>query len=88
MLGAPWRELSGLAFADGGRTHTLQAGAGQAARVPLLGAGLGLRFALGLPAAWGSTGLEGGLDLAWPLKATANAERLSPRLHARVSARF
>lgn len=88
MLGAPWRDFSGLAFADGGRTHTLQPGAGQAARVPLLGAGLGLRFALGLPAAWGSSGLEGGLDLAWPLKATANAERLSPRLHARVAARF
>jgi len=58
---------------------------GQASRVPLASVGLGLRMALAL---WGTQGAEGGLDLAWPLKATSATERLAPRLHARLQARF
>lgn len=85
LLGEPWRELNALAFVEAGRTHTAQPAAGQAARVPLAGAGLGLRFGLGLP---GTLGAEGGLDFAWPLKATTSTERLLPRLHARLAARF
>ena len=84
-LGEPWRDLSALAYVDAGRTQIQQPAAGQAARVPLLGAGLGLRFALGLP---GTQGAEGGLDFAWPLKAPTTTERLVPGLHARVQARF
>lgn len=83
--GVPWRDLTLASFVDVGRVTTLMPLAGQAARVPLAGAGLGLRFALNLP---GTDGLDGGLDLAWPLKTTTATERLAPRLHARLQARF
>ena len=79
-----WRDLNLLAFIDGGRADTFQAATGQASQVPLGSAGLGLR-GLGSSSAGG---LEGALDFAWPLRATANTALRDLHLHARLQARF
>lgn len=82
------RDLRALAFLDAGQVRTLQALPGQAARVALLGSGLGLRAngplaGLGAPGAWSAE-----LELAWPHKpARLNPER-DPRWHGRVGLNF
>jgi hemolysin activation/secretion protein len=70
-----------VAFVDVGRVSLIDPAVGQAARVPLLGSGFGLR--LDTPG-----GVSAALDLAWPLKATATQPSGSARVHARVAMRF
>lgn len=82
------RDAHLLAFIDAAQLRTLQPLPGQAARVPLLGSGLGLRasgplVSLGAPGAWSAE-----LELAWPHKpARLNPER-DPRWHGRVGLNF
>lgn len=79
---APWlNELNVLAFIDAGRTVTLQPLPDQAARVPLMGTGLGLRLRA-------ARLLSAELELGWPLKATRSSPERDPRLHARVALQF
>lgn len=78
-----WRidELTLLAFVDAARLRTRQPGVGQASRLPLLGSGFGLRLKA-------LRQMVAELDLAWPLKDTANTVSGEPRLHVRVGATF
>jgi len=76
-----WSSLAAVAFVDVGRVSIIDPAAGQAARVPLLGSGLGLRLD-------GPSGLSAAFDVAWALKATASQPGGSARLHARVAMRF
>ncbi len=79
---APWlNELSVAGFVDAARAETLQPLPDQAARVPLLGTGLGLRLRV-------LRVLSAELDLAWPMKATRSSPERDPRLHARVALQF
>jgi hemolysin activation/secretion protein len=78
---SPIDELSLLAYLDAARVHVNQPAAGQAARVPLLGAGLGLRLRA-------LQRLSADIDLAWPQKPTAASPRSTPRLHVRLGAQF
>jgi hemolysin activation/secretion protein len=76
------QSLTALAFAEAARVRTLEPAAGQAARVPLAGAGVGLRLKA-------QRHLDAELDLAWPLKRTAaSPDTREPRLHVRVAAQF
>lgn len=77
----PVDELALVAFLDAGRIYVSQPAAGQAARVPLLGSGLGLRLRA-------LQRLTADLDLAWPQKPTPASPRSEPRLHVRVAAQF
>jgi len=79
-----WREITPLIFIDAGRVFTTDAPAGQLTRQSLSGAGFGLRWSGGDTS--GST--EGGLDFAWPLRASTNAAKYDLHLHARLAARF
>jgi len=74
-------EASALAFIDTARAYVMHPSAGVAGRVPLLGAGLGLRVR-----AAKRTSAE--LDVAWPQKATDATAANDPRWHLRVLAQF
>ena len=74
-------ELTVLAFVDAARAYIIDPGFGQAARVPLLGTGVGLRFAV-------APQFEGAVALAWPQKTSALAPETGLRVHAGVVARF
>ncbi|MBB4846088.1 hemolysin activation/secretion protein [Paucibacter oligotrophus] len=76
-----WRELALLAYADAGRSQTLQPMPEQTEHVWLGGAGLGLRLRAG-------RGLSAEFDLAWPLKSTRTSPKYEPRLHFRLSAQL
>ncbi len=76
-----WSNLAAVAFVDVGRTSIIDPAAGQAARVPLLGSGFGLRLDT-------KSGMSAALDVAWALKATASQPNGDARLHARVAMRF
>lgn len=75
------QSLSLLAFLDIARVWILQPGVGQAARVSLFGAGLGLRLRA-------APGLGAEADLAWPGKRTSHAPGHDPRLHLKLRAQF
>ncbi len=79
-----------LAFVDAARVRTLQPLPGQAARVALLGTGLGLQLrgamaGLGAPA---GTGWSAELELAWPHKPARQNPEGEPRWHGRVGINF
>lgn len=79
---AAWlRELSVLGFIDAARTTVFEPLAGQHARVPLLGTGVGLRLA-------GRGGLNASMDLAVPHKPTRASPDHDPRLHLKLALRF
>jgi hemolysin activation/secretion protein len=74
-------DLSLSAFVDAARLRVRLPSVGQDARFTLAGSGFGLRMrALRQFAA--------DLDLAWPLRSTANSPSGEPRLHVRLSAAF
>ena len=77
----PLSELTVLVFAEAAQARVIDPLPGSAARVSLAGAGLGLRLRRGPQ-------LSADLDLAWPLKPTANSPRSQARLHARLGAQF
>lgn len=79
--GSVWRELRPLLFAEAGRSTQVSPATGQARYTWLASQGLGLRLAT----TWG---VEGAVDLAWPQRDTDHTSTGSPRLHARLSARF
>ena len=74
-------DLSLLAFAEVAQARTLDPLPNQAGKVSLAGSGVGLRLRSG--AQWSAD-----LDLAWPLKATAQSPSRQPRLHARLGLQF
>lgn len=76
-----WNELSLLGFVDVARAYISQPLAGQAARVSLLGSGVGLRLRV-------RQSVNADVDLAWPLKATQSTPDRSPRIHVRLAAQF
>lgn len=88
LMGAPeagesplLNNLNVIGFVDVARLYTLLPSAGQAARTPLAGTGLGLRAQ-----AWRRWNAE--LDLAWPLKATSRSPDRDVRVHARLVGTF
>lgn len=74
-------KLQGLVFIDVARTNIQQPAAGQPGRIPLLGAGFGLRVRAG-------PGWSGEADLAWPHKRTRTTAAGDARLHLRVLGQF
>ena len=74
-------ELSLLAFMDAGRLQTINPDPGQNRRQPLLGAGLGVRFA-------SRSGVNLDFQVADAHKAVVGAPRLSRRVHARMAVKF
>lgn len=76
-----WSGLAAIAFVEAARLTTLEPAAGQAARVALLGSGVGLRLD-------GAGRINAALDLAWPHQATSNQPSGKARLHARLVYRF
>lgn len=78
------RELVPLVFVDAGRVFTIDPAAGQPGAQSLAGVGLGLRVS----GSGAAAGLEGGLDLGWPLRDSPNSARGELHLHARLAARF
>ena len=82
----PWlAEARLFGFVDAGQARTLQPLPGQAARVPLLGSGLGLSLR---GAAAGKSNWSAALEVAWPQKpARLNPDR-DPRWHGRVGLNF
>jgi len=77
-----------LVFVEAAQARTLQPLPGQAARVPLVGTGLGLRLA-GPVAGVGSTGSwSAELELAWPHKPARLNPDLDPRWHGRLGLAF
>lgn len=74
-------ELSVLAFVDAGRLQTVNPDPGQNRRQPLLGAGLGVRFA-------SRSGVSLDLQLAEAHKAVVGAPPPGRRLHARMAVKF
>lgn len=80
--GPSWLQaLNLLAFFDVARVWILQASVGQAARVSLAGAGLGVRLQA-------SHGLSAEADLAFPAKRSVNTPDHEPRLHVKLRAAF
>jgi hemolysin activation/secretion protein len=79
--GGAGSELTLSAFADAAQARTLDPLPGQAARVWLVGSGLGLRLRSGPM-------FSADLDLAWPHKASVNTAARRPRLHARLGLQF
>lgn len=79
-LGARWREFTPVVFVDAARAYTLQPLPGQAARVALMGSGLGLRLSLDR--------FEASIDLARAVKSTSATLAGDWRGHARLLARF
>lgn len=76
-----WADASAIAFLDVARVSVLEPAAGQQARIPLLGSGIGLRLE-------GRGRVSGGIDVAWPHKATFNQPAGAARVHARLALRF
>ena len=74
-------ELSLLAFVDAGRLQTINPDAGQNRRQPLLGTGVGLRFA-------SRSGVAIDLQLAEAHKAVVGAPQPGRRVHARMAVKF
>ena len=70
-----------LSFVDAARAYTIDPAVGQAGRVPLLSAGVGLRVG-------GRGGLSAGVEVAWPHRRTARQADDDPRVHARVGLKF
>ncbi len=79
-----------LGFVDAGQVRTLQPLPGQAARIPLLGAGFGLRVRGGLPGPGSLTGTawSAELEVAWPQKSARGNPDRDPRLHGRLGLNF
>lgn len=74
-------QLTTLAFVDAARAHTLQALAGQQARTPLLGAGVGLRLSL-------PSGLDAAFDVARAFRPSPASPDGSHRVHVRIGMRL
>lgn len=74
-------ELSLLAFVDAGRLQTINPDAGQNRRQPLLGAGVGLRFA-------SRSGVNLDFQVAEAHKAVVGAPKPGRRVHARMAVKF
>jgi hemolysin activation/secretion protein len=74
-------ELSVLAFVDAGRLQTLNPDVGQNRRQPLLGTGVGVRFA-------SRSGVSLDLQVAEAHKAIAGAPKPGRRAHARMAVKF
>jgi len=74
-------ELAASAFVDAARAESIDPAVGQASGVSLAGAGLGLKLRLAERA-------DGQLDVAWPLRLSANTPNRQARLHARFALRF
>jgi hemolysin activation/secretion protein len=74
-------DLSLLAFVDAARLRIREPSVGQAARFTLAGTGFGLRVRA-------LKQLTADVDLAWPLRSTAESPSGEPRLHVRFSAAF
>jgi hemolysin activation/secretion protein len=74
-------EASVLAFIDAARAYVMHPSAGVAARVPLLGSGVGLRVRAAKHA-------SAEIDIAWPHKATDATPDNDPRWHLRLLAQF
>lgn len=74
-------ELSVLAFVDAGRLQTLNPDPGQNRRQPLLGAGVGLRFA-------SRSGVNLDFQVADAHKAVVGAPKPGRRVHARMAVKF
>jgi hemolysin activation/secretion protein len=74
-------ELSLLAFVDAGRLDTINPDAGQNRRQPLLGTGVGLRFA-------SRSGVNLDLQIADAHKAVVGAPPPGRRVHARMAVKF
>ena len=102
MAAAEWRSASlapqslrawladarALVFVEAAQARTLQPLPGQAARVPLVGTGLGLRLAGPVAGVGSTSSWSAELELAWPHKpARLNPDR-DPRWHGRVGLAF
>ncbi|CAM4128519.1 ShlB/FhaC/HecB family hemolysin secretion/activation protein [Roseateles saccharophilus] len=74
-------ELSVLAFVDAGNLQTLNPGAGQVSHQPLLGSGVGVRFA-------SRSGVTLDFQVADPHRAIAGAPKPGRRAHARMAVKF
>lgn len=74
-------ELSVLAFADAGRLQTINPDAGQHRRQPLLGTGVGLRFA-------SRSGVSIDVQIAEARKAVVGTPPPGRRVHARMAVKF
>jgi hemolysin activation/secretion protein len=74
-------DLSLLAFVDAARLRIREPSVGQDARFTLAGTGFGLRLRA-------LKQLTADVDLAWPLRSTAESPSGEPRLHVRFSAAF
>lgn len=74
-------ELSLLAFVDAGRVQTINPDPGQALRQPLLGTGVGIRFA-------SRSGVNLDLTVAEAHRAIAGAPKPGTRAHARMFVKF
>jgi hemolysin activation/secretion protein len=74
-------DLSLLAFVDAARLRVREPSVGQDARFTLAGTGFGLRVRA-------LKQLTADVDLAWPLRSTAESPSGEPRLHVRFSAAF
>ncbi|RTL20331.1 MAG: ShlB/FhaC/HecB family hemolysin secretion/activation protein [Burkholderiales bacterium] len=74
-------ELSLLAFVDAGRVQTINPDPGQALRQPLLGTGVGVRFA-------SRSGVNLDLTIAEAHRAIAGAPKPGTRAHARMFVKF
>jgi hemolysin activation/secretion protein len=71
-------DITVAGFAEGGQVNVLNALPGQALHTVRRGLGLALNWRAGSHA-------NGGLDLAWPLDATAENAARAPRLHFRLA---
>lgn len=79
---APWLDdFTLLSFVDTGSSYVNEPTAGQAARVPLLGAGLGLRLRV-------RQQFSADVDVAWPFKRTTYSAPHEARVHVRLAAEF
>lgn len=74
-------ELTALAFADAGRTTTIDPLPGQAARTPLFGTGIGLRYRP-------EPGIDASFDVAQAHKPSGTSAPGRVRLHLRVGIRM
>jgi hemolysin activation/secretion protein len=77
----PIDDLSVLAFIEAARLRIREPSVGQDARFTLAGTGFGLRVRA-------LKQVSADLDLAWPLRSTAESPSGEPRLHFRLSAAF
>jgi len=79
---APWLDdFTLLGFVDAGSSYVNDPTVGQAARVPLLSAGMGLRLRA-------RQRFNADIDLAWPFKSTTYSANREAKVHVRVAAEF